>query len=429
MGRGKRTPKDRDPDKPGFWPDQEDEREIEPGMEDDVEASVDEKLLQAWQPQIVENRPEQKAIKELEPTIRHTWQLTAVAAAISLGMVLAEISQRRTVGYQGLLTMDAILLVALGFGAFSYQRTIAYLLVGWAALCTGLIYSLDQPLSDTQAMTWLLVRLVFILVFIRGARAVAKRSKLRRGQSRENTLRWREAVYNLKGPAAVILAAGMIMHYTYNSWMDALSGGDGSPTFMQASSGGGGSPGGTIIRSASKQKAKNGIMGLWNEIFQSDPDEEERDTDEEGFEELQDEIDEAWEAHQELAREAQEDGKNAGEGGDPETCQEQVLRRQRECQDEACRKVNLVFLGNCLGESTAAPDYCLSIPKLDDQTTGFAWRDASCRLWVANAKQGPLLTLGGSLIDQDYLRSDRAKLDCAAFYTRLQYHCHGSERE
>jgi hypothetical protein len=427
MSGGKRPPKDKKPEPRTAWPDQEEELEIAPGLEDDVESQVDEKLTNAWQPHIVENRPEQKAMHLLEPKIRRTWQVAAIAATTSFLMVAWVIGQRRTTGFQGLLTMDGVLLIALGFGTFSYQLSLAYLLVGWTMLCTVLVYSFQQPLDINQKLLWLVMRGIFIVVFLRGARAVSKRNTLRRGQKRSNPLRWREAIYNLKGPAAVVLAACLILNWSYNMWMDALSG-SGGPNFGAVTEGGKGGGGGTITRRFNNAVKESGIAGAWNEIFVYEPAEDEERNAEE-VEEFKEEVDEAWEAHREQALEAQRDGEAVGAESDADSCQEAALRRQRNCQDAACRKVSLVFLGNCLGQSTTVPDYCLSVPKLNDHATGMAWRDASCRLWIANAKQGEILTPGGSLVDMEYLTTAKAKTDCAAFYTRLQYHCHGSERE
>lgn len=358
-----------------------------------------------WQPQAERsNKPTFREIKEemeaLAPSIQLMWQMAIITAAVSLGALIWSFGHRNPSTFQGALMVDVVMVSVLGFGGFMRQEFLARSLVIWVGLLTIIVASFDRPFDIPMRGAWIGFRALMLLAMLRGANAVASFNRLRHSEKRKDVMAKREAIYKMRGPVAVMLAAAAILVYAGEKFSKAVDE-PGPPPVV---------------------KQKEGVSSGRAVDLEERPDDIRADRPE--SKETQEPLDRAAARAREyadLVTVAEEAGRKAAAEGDEQACASEGMRRLGECRLASCRSANLVFVETCLAGAKAAPGFCAAIPPPSDREATASWRQLVCLGW-----RQPIRAAGDP--DPEAApgdpRSAPQAVTCESYYDRFQRHCH-----
>ncbi|MFT4571248.1 MAG: hypothetical protein ACI91F_002137 [Candidatus Binatia bacterium] len=353
-----------------------------------------------WSPDKVDVQDEVEELADLVFPIRSLWQAAIFTSAASLGLLIWSLGNPSTLIFQGVLGLDAVMVLILGFGGSLRQPVVARMLTIWVGIFTIVIASFSDPLTFVSRFSWVAFRAVMLMPMLWGANAVARYHALRSSKTRKDVMKFREAIDNLRGPVALIAAASLIMFYSSQEFARALE-----------------EPGGEVV-----VKDKEGAGGKGARVNHEAEEAKPDDPAEIARKEKAEREAAQQREYDAMVAQAELDGRAAGENGDGASCLSEGIRRDRACDRGNCRSANLIFLESCLSAAKETVGVCGSVPASGDAAGTQRWKKEACKGWVV-----PVRT--GSDPDPDAPMGDPRLVpqaaSCEAYFSRVQAHCSG----
>lgn len=352
-----------------------------------------------WNPdEKTEEIDKREEILELAAPIQLLWQISILLSATSLGVLIWSYGDLGALEFQATLMLDAVLILALGYGGYKAQELLARSLVLWTGVATVVVASFTHPLSLLARIVWIVFRCVMMLGLIRGANAVSSYHRLLRGPERKDVMWLRQAIYNMRGPVAVALAAGALLAYSSNEFKKAMDMTGADITMNEGDEGS--RSGSSAVHRKPKDAKSDDPHGVATE-------EEKREAAKK-------------KAYGILAEAAASDGQRHGLTANEEGCATEGRERFDKCSRADCRSAALVFLDACLVTAKPEEGYCEAVPKPSDQEGSKSWLDKVCDGW----KQPPRAALDPDpKAPKGDPRVEIQAVDCASYFARVQSHC------